>query len=592
MPYPFGSDGNPVDPTSHFCAGGQNNLYGPGADGPQWSGDFQGSGDAVAGEVPCYQQVESMAFRAWNRGLAVTAPVSDVGNVGPYSGNNPFAVWLFNGTTWFPDPTFPGSATCPGNTILWAGKLDYWLIGRSQILCRFDGVNLAWEPLSLPASTVAREPLNFIGQPTGRINAGTCFAWNNCWFFGTDGIEVHWDGQQLSDASGALGNSPWLQGDFTAAASTTAASGAEIGVAVNGGQRSTGTGTSSLPANNGLPAPQVFGSQGDAWSPLSLPADSTASFTPGTDLTDVAIDASGDTWIAAAKAPQPGTPPALIELNPNGGTDCSGAIPTDAGTYQWTALSVAPDGTMYAGGTRGISTPQWQPEVQSTDTEPVIVHGTIADGVCGGFSTGTEFREGDPLGVNPVPVPADEEASIAALAAPANNDVWAAVGAGQWQYTNSQNLQVGGVQRPHLYQFTDGQVPDAPAGDDNETRPSLFTLGPPQYSFTPPETVVVGQTQTITTTRRPRSKHVKLPAPIYAIHTQLSRSPHGAYVLHLLFRVRRPVTVGLEVLHGHKVVARTGLKHFTGQTGVLSVRLNRKAWPTRLKLVSPPPHKQ
>src|SRR5271165_3833345 len=81
MPYPFGSDGNPADPTSHFCAGDQNNIYGPGADGPLWAGDFQASGDAIPGEVPCYQQVESMSFRAWNRGLAVASPVSNVGNV-------------------------------------------------------------------------------------------------------------------------------------------------------------------------------------------------------------------------------------------------------------------------------------------------------------------------------------------------------------------------------------------------------------------------------------------------------------------------------------------------------------------------------
>src|SRR5262249_3703643 len=110
LPYPFGADGNPV---------------------------AKGCGvDNIGQCLP----VKSFAFRAWNRGLAATAPITSADKA-------TYSVWLYNGTRWFPDPTFPGAKTCPGTTVLWAGKLDYWLIGRSEAssatsveLCRFDGV--------------------------------------------------------------------------------------------------------------------------------------------------------------------------------------------------------------------------------------------------------------------------------------------------------------------------------------------------------------------------------------------------------------------------------------------------------------------
>ena len=62
----------------------------------------------------CYETVTSMAFRSSIRGLAATAPQVD-------GSNNPYGVWLFNGTRSFPDPTFPGNGACAGSTVVWAG---------------------------------------------------------------------------------------------------------------------------------------------------------------------------------------------------------------------------------------------------------------------------------------------------------------------------------------------------------------------------------------------------------------------------------------------------------------------------------------
>src|SRR5262249_40285773 len=127
-PYPFGSDGNPVDDGSPACK--------PSVSGAQLS---------------CYLVVTSLAFRSWNRGLAATSSLTS---------STPFGVWIWNGVRWYPDPTFPGTKTGKGDTILGAGKLDYWLVGDAggtwPSLCRFDGSSFLWEPLPVPKATLAR----------------------------------------------------------------------------------------------------------------------------------------------------------------------------------------------------------------------------------------------------------------------------------------------------------------------------------------------------------------------------------------------------------------------------------------------------
>src|SRR6202042_1802304 len=101
------ADGGPADPTAADCL-----------------------------QYSCYLPVESMAFRAWNRGLALV------------NSANSYGVWSYNGTSWVPNPSFPGAGTCSGNKILWAGKLDYWVIGSSggswPALCRYDAADFVW----------------------------------------------------------------------------------------------------------------------------------------------------------------------------------------------------------------------------------------------------------------------------------------------------------------------------------------------------------------------------------------------------------------------------------------------------------------
>lgn len=601
--YPFGVDGNAVDPTSQVCTAGTPGTVGIENRGAGWTGDGQ-----------CYQEVTSLAFRSWNRGLAATAIA------GGNSTTNAYGVWLYNGTDWFPDPTFPGSGSCPGSTILWAGKLDYWLIGSPDsspltggagpvtTICHFDGANLYWQVLTLPTATQADLPLTQFGTRVGGITSGTCSAWNNCWFFGTDGIRVHWDGEELSDASDEVSDRPWLQGNFVAASSIASNGGAISGLALNDGQYITHDGSvtlTSVPAQpDGTPAPQAFAYAGSSWTSLTLPealgADLTNPYQP-TVLSNAAQDASGDTWVAAQPADErvqtagAQTVP-LIGVDGSLQPTCEDSQPTyqipTSGQFRgeklglrWTALVPGPNGQVLAGG-GSYFYPSLQAGPPVDMPQPELVTGSC------GSSTGSPatfsaltFTTQTPSGGGGS-VPADQGAGVTAIAAPASNDEWVATGAGQWVYGYNQNNQTSfaGLLAPHLYQYTDGQTPNAPAGDDNEARPSLFTLSPPIYQVSSP-TIIKSASVTTTIRKKGKRKQVKLAPAIYGLHTRLlHRGKH--YTLRLAFRVRRPVTLGLAVLHRGRIVARTPLERFRHQRGVLSVRLNTKAWPTGLKLLT------
>ena len=270
-PYPFGSEGIPVETPAQPCS-------------------LVFKGEAPPGSQ-CALTVTSMAFRAWNRGLAATDTSEGPG----VDANNPYGVWLFNGASWFPSPGFPGYNVCPGHTVVWAGKLDYWLIGGPSDLgwsrlCRFDGATLEWESLELPETTLARVVVEKSRRPGG-ITSASCLAWNDCWFFGTYGTVVHWDGTQPEDASPypLLG---WLQGEYTAAVARQDLQGNPFGVAVSATAERYAPESESevLPEHDGMAPPQMRVSSGGAFSPVPFtPPTSPQDYDPyRTDL--VAVD--------------------------------------------------------------------------------------------------------------------------------------------------------------------------------------------------------------------------------------------------------------------------------------------------------------
>ena len=569
-PYPFGSDGDPVDTSTARC------------------GLQQGE---------CYLAATSFAFRSWNRGLAATAPPAGVGKT-------PFGVWLWNGARWYPDPTFPGSSVCQGNTVLWAGKLDYWLIGPGPqnwpSLCRFDGVNFFWQPLALPKATIARvtpppTPANPTPSPNpGGITSGSCLSWDNCWFFGTYGTVVHWNGSALSDASPPL-TKPWLGGEYNAAALRTDPSGASFGFAV---ASTAGRGVTDppLPAQpSGSPPPELQAYTGAGWTPTSYAPPTIQA--PGdpyrTDLIALDLTSSGGGWIVgvpagrratAFAAQSPGRvaatqpePAPLIPIAPQGPTTpCQGPAPdrfvysNDVGAESvlWSTISVFPgSGAAIAG---GAMRPGVAPGGDVAN-EPLL-----AQVSCSGDATLTRFRIPDPSGTTLVP--ADRLGTVRAVAANAVNDAWAATSPGQLPPPPGSPAVT--TQPPHLYRLTNGMPPQAPAGNDFETRPILVQQDAPVIVIQPlPPESPPASTNTTT------AENVVLPPAVFNVTVKLNKK----LVLAVKFNVRRTIVLGLEAVRNHKQVGRTGLKTFQPSVGSLQLKLNRKRWPKRLVFLTDAP---
>jgi hypothetical protein len=546
-PYPFGYDGNPVNPNSAYCAT-----------------------DVARNSGGCYLTVKSMAFRAWNRGLALVEPST------PGSGATPFGVWRYNGVRWYPDPTFPGGSVCGGDKIIWAGKLDIWLVGGAS-LCRYDGVNNEWEPLAAP-------PVQVVGLSfSPSLTTGACFAWNNCWFFGQDGSVDHWDGNTLTAEVLGIGGLP------TALPGSSAAfDGAAIGTDEAGSQFAIAVGEVGADVQADGSSPQALRSTGRAFSPLTLapPPTGSGGDPNGTDLTAIGIDSTGTGWVAGNPADERAggnwiSPAPLLPIDSGGDPTSCPSTPADAFTYseneaqpsyRWNDIAVMPNGSAIAGGSyaagpAGNQTTQPLLEAVSCSSAPVAAEPLVPDSQASGTA-------------GPGPSVMD---TVTAVSASATNDAWAA--------TNGVANNAGSAwfEVPELYQWTDGQTPDAPAGDDNESRPIVTTQEPTLFEFAPP-VVVPPPPQPILVSRRGRRRHktVRLKPAVYDIHKpHLAAASRGSFTLTITFRVRRKVTIGLDAVRHGRVVSSSGLKTFFGAHGSLSVRVTRASWPTGLKFVQP-----
>jgi hypothetical protein len=595
QPYPFGSAGGPTEASSNpICFG----LRNPGES--------------------CYLTVTSMAFRAWNRGLAATTELGG-------GSNQPYGVWLFNGSRWYPDPTFPGSKACKGNTVVWAGKLDYWLVGPGEdnwpSLCRFDGANFEWEPLEVPRATkehVASGVEFANGQEIlklkpGGVTSAACFAWNDCWFFGTYGAVMHWNGKVLTDASPELWQG-WLQGEYTGAAARQGPAGEPFGVAVSASSQQSQL--APLPAQpEGAPPPQIYGSSGEAFSPLpfTLPTSPQPSDPYRTDPVAVDLDSGGQGWVAdnpgglrlneregreppqqdpqqpvtrqvSSHLPQPSP---LVPLSTSGeAAGCAGPPVTrfaytpflaetpPEGSFLWSSITVIPStGEALAGGHMRRATPGSGPNEDAAVGEPVITQAG-----CEGTTTVTRFRIPDPTSHGST-APADRKGGVTAIAANATNDAWAATSRGE--------LSPEVDEPPHLYRLTNGQAAEAPEGDDTEERPPELTIDHPTVFLNPPpppeveeELPAVAEAPPFVFTPLAATYEVKA-----RVHTT-KRNGHVYLSLYLSFKLRRAVTIGAQALVRGHVVSVARPRHFTGRTGLLILNLDRKHWPSKVRFIA------
>jgi len=584
-PYPFGSDGNPVDVDTTAC---KVTEFGVHAD--------------------CYLTVTSFAFRAWNRGLAATA---DLQSSSPNT--TAFGAWLYNGVRWFPDPTFPGKRICAGTKILWAGKRDYWLVGQGldsswPRLCRFDGVKFEWDPLPVPTETLARVTDPNTGRLLpGGITTGACFAWNNCTFFGTYGTAVTWDGKLLEDASPPP-SLPWLWTAYTDSAARVGDGGDLLGVAV-GGTASYTTGP-PLPAQpDGSAPPQLYTSGGASFVPVpfAVPTIPQPDDPFRTDVVGVDLDQFGNGWLAGNPAamrrfdspipppdkrrtpttpePSPLVPITALGANP----DCQGPPkdrfmftrnPTSDDAYLWSGISVVSGtGEAFASGQFRPGLPHAEHQTARNDDgqpEPSLV-----DVACSVAPKLTTFRVPDPTERNPRPlVPADRGGAMTSVAANAVNDGWAASTRGL--LVRRDSLQY--AEPPRVYHFLDTAPPQAPAGDDVEDRPLDLQEDPPIIVFEPLPPPPTPPAETVTTTTTTTTKST-LPPAVDHVKAKLVKLR-----LYLEFQVHRPVELGAVGLKTERVVATTGLRSFGVGRGRLVLTLSPKRWPRQIRFITDTPY--
>ncbi len=515
-------------------------------------------------------------------------------------------------------PGFPGYSVCPGHTVVWAGKLDYWLIGGPNDLswsrlCRFDGATLEWESLELPAAT-KQHVTTVAGKEErrrpGGITSAACLAWNNCWFFGTYGTVMHWDGTQLSDAS-PNPSLTWLQGEYTAAVALQDPQGNPFGVTVGATTEFHGATSMSevLSEHEGAPPPEMQSSNGGPFAPvLFTPPTSPQEHDPyRTDLVAVDFDATGQGWVAGnptglrvasryefrpASPTLPSPPSPLVPVSTSGAsTTCTGpperrftftplafnaAQPADS--FLWSSIAVIPgSGEALAGGSL---LPHKEGAVEDPNARPVEGEPVIVQAACNGVTTVTRFRVEDPTykGSLPKPplVPADREGYVSAVAANAPNDAWVATSTGSVFNETGNSV----LQPPHLYRLTDGSKPDSPEGNDLEERPLELNLDPPILVLEPPPPPPPSPPPTTVT----KTHRIKLPPAIYGVKAKL----HGKHSLslYLSFRIRRPVTIGAQALRHGRVVSEARPRRFSGHRGLLILELDRKRWPTKVRFVA------
>jgi hypothetical protein len=251
--------------------------------------------------------------------------------------------------------------------------------------------------------------------------------------------------------------------------------------------------------------------------------------------------------------------------------------------FLWSSISAFPGtGDVLAGGQLRPATAGGNLN-DDARAEPLIV------GVwCNGVPEGVRFRAPDPFAANPPTaeaLPADRTGAVSAVAANAENDGWAATTQGVLQSPSDPNVLV--LQRPHIYRLTDTAPPLAAAGDDYEPRPLVFRPDPPIYIEAPPDPEPPEPPPTTVTRSEPAVvKSVKLKPAIYAVKAKVRAGRRGGLYMYVTFKVRRPVTIGVQALRRKKVVSSSGLKHFKGKQGTLVMKLDRKRWPTRIRFVT------
>lgn len=460
-------------------------------------------------------------------------------------------IYVWNGQSWRLLSTVCGG---PGETsrIAFAGPADFWTItvpsrprsGAGRSLCHFvNGKVVA--SYSTPESAA---------DPFRTMFAAACFAPDNCWFGGVGSQDatgervgayhLHWDGTGLRTVYGPQGRGVT---DMEAFGGTMFES-VVVGRAPENRQDSVNLAQPETPGPRLLH--RILG-ESFANEPF-LPADRAGVPPDGTDL--LGLDSDGaQLWAVGGGAAS----------GPSAPLETSVARPPIALRFEngaWRELGLDP--ALFGATDRFVDVAA----VPGTASAWAAVQPYAERGSVNAEAKVALMNPDGSAAVMPVPPSGSGRGAAARIAFTDPNDGWLVTTAGwifHWTDGSSPPVDTdpafAGTITFRPNEAAEQFIPDRPLADDNQT-------------FVPPPLQI--QQQPVTKTEAGK----KLPPLLRDVKTQLR-----GRTLIVSFRLVRAAKVGLSALRKRKVVARIKPRNLKPGKRRLTVRLDPRRFPTRLK---------
>lgn len=501
--------------------------------------------------IPAGQPTD-LVFTAPNRGLLATA-----GNSAVKPG-----LYTYDGASWRQFSTVCGGDLDHGRIIV-AGRDDFWTITTPSAPRDVQGPGLALCHYVGGAVVGSYSTDAGVADPYRTILAGACLAPNDCWFGGvgaqdpTGGrvgaFHLHWDGTALTTTYRPSGR----------AVSDIAAFGGRlfessyVGAVPRAGDPADLPGPESSPLLLHDIAAGRFVAEDFAIRPAQdVPAD-------GTEL--LALDAAPGGALLWAVGGQATTGPAsAAPQGPPVAALLEGA--------SWTQLPL--DASEFAADERFVDVAA----VPGSDQAIAAVDASFGYGRTDVRARVARIARDGAVTVESVPASGPPRGAASKVACPATNDCWLATTLGYLfrltdpadppRYPQDTDPAFAGTIDFRPNESAEQAVPDLPPVDDSQ----LFA--PPPVEIPPPPPPPAPPVQL-----PPR----RLPALLSKISSRLRAK---TLVLEVRFTLARPASVGLVASRKRTVVARVRVRRLKAGRRVLTLKLNRKRYPTKLAFVT------
>lgn len=546
--------------------------------------------DAPAGVPPApyavpLGEVGQISFWSPNRGLIITGGTETEGGVVP-SG-----IYAYNGVSWHELANVCGGAE---GRIAWAGPDEFWTISDQRA---GQDTGATESPLALQSISLCHfldgQVVGSYAMPLGQadsymqMDAAACLSASDCWFGGDDtnsstpgAFQLHWDGstvtatQESEDhavADMTLFGSQLYESVGITAADVLLPSESTTHTAV---LHSIATGQAAFSDVYSFGGGQVLPAEGtgvlpDALGPLALSTDAPAGAAAG---------ASALWGVANPTRTTPtGSKPAALTVLERTASGWSQILPALSGSGNSGSCPSLPAGTVVGNGANDGSTAGEIAALPGASSAWLAVgeNGDEQAQVALLSSSGC-VTETDALGASTTDTSSTEPTDVGdagPMVCPAANDCWLAT------YTGVSSSS------GWLFHYTDGtqyqQDTDSNFAGVISYRPSDDAT-PSTYSTTTPDDDSLANQQTVTLYTPTTPARTKKGKPVaYELKAKLKR---GTTTMVFSFRLRNRARVQLLAYRGRRLVARTPQRLLASGHHRLTLKLNVKRWPNRLKL--------